>query len=130
MKRDALPVCTTIDECYALDGKRMQLIGVYTPWNPSNPKARDPDRQAVRIQLGEDAGPLLEPYWDARAVRPPDELARLSGRRVQVVGVFRSTMPPDPSAPPGVAAAMGGSCIQSVESIALADKTGPPKKPI
>ncbi|HEV7475358.1 MAG TPA: hypothetical protein VGN90_14990 [Pyrinomonadaceae bacterium] len=125
---DELPQCRAIDECRAYDGKRVQLFGVYTPWSPANPKAFDPERQAVRIQLGADLGPFLEPFWNPGAARSADEIARLSGKVVRVVGVFRANMPSDPSESSGVAAAIGSPCIQNVESIDSVDTAGAAEK--
>ena len=112
----ASATCTTVSSCRASDGSRVAVVGVYR-FFPESPAAAASPR-AVRIELDDGPGPFLDPYWSERAIRPPDEVQAHLGKRVRVVGVYRSVMPRNPTDPPQ-ASAMGGPCIE-VETIELA----------
>ncbi len=116
---DDLTTCASLDECAARDGKRVAVVGVYTPFSPMPNRKRDDDSPLpVRIVLGDGGGPLLAPYWHGDAVRPADEVARHAGKKVRVVGTFhrQSPPPPDPDA-----ATLGGPCIHPIEKIEPAE---------
>jgi hypothetical protein len=118
---DNLPTCSTRAECDANDGKRVQVVGVYTVFDPLPKRKRDhPPARHVKLVLGGEDGPFLEPYWHDGAERPADEIARYEGKKVRVVGKFMRDMPPRPGDPPH-AAAMGGPCLHPVESVTLAE---------
>ena len=118
---DTPPTCSTQAECVGHDGSRVAVVGVYTVWYPLPDRKRDhPPAQQVLLKLGKDEGPYLEAWGDPRHMRPLEEIARFQGKKVRVVGRFRREMPPHPSDPPH-AAALGGSCLQSVESIEEVD---------
>jgi hypothetical protein len=74
--------------------------------------------RAVRIELEDDVGPFLEPFWSKRAIRPQSEIDQYLGKRVRVIGLYHKKMPRNPDDPP-YASAVGGPCIE-VETIALA----------
>ena len=116
---DDLTTCASLAECGARDGKRIAVVGVYTPFSPMPNRKRDDDSPLpVRIVLGDGGGPLLAPYWHQDAVRPADEVARYAGKKVRVVGTFlgQSPPPPDPEA-----ATLGGPCLHPIEKIELAE---------
>jgi hypothetical protein len=71
--------------------------------------------RAVRIELEDDAGPFLEPFWSKRAIRPQSEIDQYLGKRVRVIGLYHKKMPRNPDDPP-YASAVGGPCIE-VETI-------------
>ena len=113
--------CTTLADCLTHDGERIEVLGVYTLADvfPSQ-KGNDDIPRPVRLMLGEERGPFLEPYWDPKAIRSPEEIARCQGKRVRVRGTFHSLQPPNPDSR---AASMGGSCLSSVE-VNLAERPG------
>lgn len=119
--KDKPPTCSTRAECDANDGKRVEVIGVYTVWDPLPSRKIDhPPARQVLLMLGEEEGPYLEPYWHDRHERPLDEIARLKGKKVRVTGKYHRTMPPHPTDPPE-AAALGGACLHPVEAVTPAE---------
>jgi hypothetical protein len=116
---DDPPTCASLAECGARDGKRVSVVGVYTPFFPMPNRKRDDDSPLpVRIVLGDGKGPLLEPYWHKDAIRPADEAARHAGKKVRVIGTFHKESPPPPDPE---AATLGGPCIHPVEKIEPAE---------
>ena len=114
MAEDKLPTCSTIAECSAHDGKRVQIVGVYTLHNVMPGRPLDRDTAPVRITLDDGPGPFIGAYWHRDAIRPQDERARLDGRRVRVTGTFLRQMPPNPDPR---AASLGGPCVHLVERV-------------
>ena len=116
MSESNLPVCRTLAECRAHDGQRVEVVGVYAlhDYRPVKKKGDDSPLPAF-VQLGDQRGPYLEPFWHQAARRSQDEISRYQGKTVAVVGVFHGQQPADPDNPDG--AAMGGSCLHPVESI-------------
>jgi hypothetical protein len=113
-----LVTCSTLAECDAHDGERVEVIGVYQRYEMGFGKGRSFAGHVV-IALGADGrGPLLERYWHAAAVRDPAELARYEGQRVVVVGRFLHDTPPNPDDPPH-AARLSVPAIVDIDSIAL-----------
>jgi hypothetical protein len=118
--KDNLPTCITVAACDAHDGKRVIVVGIYQHF-PDQPGVEDTGvPRAVRIVLGDGAGPLLEPYWHKEAVRPEAEVKQYLGRKVRVTGVYHREQPRNPDDPP-YASAVGGSCLHPVEAIEPAE---------
>lgn len=116
--KTSLHICTTMAQCSAHNDQRVEVVGVYTVADVFPGHKQDSDSpRPVRLMLGGEAGPFLEPYWHAEAVRSPEELARYRGKRVRVRGTFRRQQPPNPDSR---AASMGGACLCCIEEIALA----------
>lgn len=114
-----LPTCVSLSECGARDGQRVSVVGVYTPFSPMPNRKRDDDSPLpVRIMLEGGEGPLLAPYWHGDAVRPADEVARYTGKKVRVTGTFHKVSPPPPE--PN-AATLGGPCLHPIEKIEPAE---------
>jgi len=118
---ETLPTCTTLAECNAHHGERVHVVGVYTVWDPLPERARNhPPAQQVMLMFGSrDEGPYLEAWGHEGHLRPLDEIARYSGKKVRVTGRFLREMPPHPTDPPE-ATSLGGPCIHPIETIALA----------
>jgi hypothetical protein len=115
---DTPPICRTTAECDARDGQRIAVVGTYRHF-PDQPGIDYTDvPRAVRIELADGRGPVLEPYWSPGAGRPEAEIRQHLGRRVRVVGRYHRLMPRNPVDPP-YASAVGGPCIE-VESIEAA----------
>jgi hypothetical protein len=117
-----VPVCTTMAECSARDGERVHVVAVYTVWDPLPQRARNhPPAQQVMLVFGpEDEGPFLGAWGHEGHMRPLDEIARLDGKKVRVIGKFLREMPPHPTDPPE-AASLAGPCIHPVEAITLVE---------
>jgi hypothetical protein len=116
--RATLPTCLTLSECSAHDGKRVAIVGVYTPFLIGPPKSRGEGSPPIRIAVADDEGPLLAPFWHEKGVRPKEEIDRYSGKRVRVVGIFHKNSPPPPDSR---MATVGGPCFHPLESIELAE---------
>jgi hypothetical protein len=83
--------------CKAREGQRVQLVGVYTLYDPMSSRTRDmPPRQVTLRLLDDDIVPFLGAPGHDDQFRPLDEIARLGGKRVRVTGTFHMTTPPDP----------------------------------
>jgi hypothetical protein len=120
MSETNLPVCRTVAECRAHEGERVEVVGVYALHDYRPVKKKDSDAPLpAYVQLGDQRGPFLEPFWHQAAQRSQDEIQRYQGKSVAVVGVFHGQQPADPANPDG--AAMGGSCLHPVESIREAE---------
>ena len=52
-------------------------------------------------------------------MRPLAEIAKLNGKRVRVVGTFRSAMPKNPEASSPHEATLDGPCIHPLETVTL-----------
>ena len=110
--------CDTLAECLGRDGERVEVIGVYTVAEISpGQKGKTNVPGPVRLMLGTEPGPFLEPYWSTRSVRSPEEVARYAGKMVRVRGTFLRVQPPNPDPR---AASMGGPCLSDIEAISLA----------
>lgn len=118
-KMGTLPVCRSMDECNAHDGEQVQVIGVYTVWDPLpvRSKRQSPARQVV-LMFDSEEGPFLGAWGQDNHFRALDEISRFGGRRVRVTGKFLSKMPPHPTDPPH-AASVDGPCLHPVEAIDL-----------
>jgi hypothetical protein len=117
--RSTVPTCLTLSECSAYDGKRVAIVGIYTPSPPMTPTWREEGLTVpIRIALADHAGPLLAPYWHQKGIRPRAEIDRYEGKRVRVVGVFHKISPPPPDPRMGT---LGGPCFHPFESIELAE---------
>ena len=116
---DKLPTCATLADCKLHEGQRVQIIGEYAVWDPLPMRAKDqPPARQVLVRFGDGAeGPYLGAWGEDDHQRPLDEIARLNGKRVRVVGTFRSAMPKRAGEPPH-AASFDGPCVHPVESIA------------
>jgi hypothetical protein len=118
---EKLPICTTNAECDANDGKRVEIVGTYTVWDPLPERKLDhPPAQQVILVLAGEEGPYLEAWGQPQHKRPLDEIARFQGKQVRVKGTYLKTMPPHPKPNPR-AADLAGPCIHPIESITLAD---------
>lgn len=108
--------CQTRDELRANDGKRVTIEGVYRATRIEMKK--QPDKPKVHAQLETPGGMLvLGIYYKAEGRRPAEELARLDGKKVRVVGVVKVT-PPTQTSPDGIPmASMIEPCISPVESV-------------
>lgn len=114
--KENLSTCSTVAACDANDGKRIVVVGIYRlfPDQPGVDYTGVP--RAARIALEGGEGPLLEPYWHKRAVRPDAEVGAYLGKKVRVTGRYHREQPRNPD-DPAYASAMGGSCIHPVEAI-------------
>ena len=114
--KDNLPTCITVAACDAHDGNRVVVVGIYRqfPDHPGVDYTGVP--RAVRLELEDGNGPILEPYWHKEAVRSDAEVKRYLGKKVRVTGKYHREQPRNPDDPP-YASAMGGSCIHPVEVI-------------
>ena len=107
-------VCTTPAECQAHDGQRVEVVGVYTVWEPRPdiPPEQSKSR-VVKIRFdGAKSGPFLE---SARK-RSLEEIAQLRGKRVRVIGTYLRHMP---RVRPETEAQLQGACINDIESITV-----------
>ena len=111
------PVCTTMAECTAHDGERVQVVGTYTVWDPMPDRPENlPQPQQVMIKFASEDGPFLGAWGYADHFRSLAEIERFRGTPVRVTGTFLRSMPPHPTDPPE-AASMAGPCLHPVESI-------------
>jgi hypothetical protein len=113
-----LPVCTSLAQCTAHDGERVEVVGVYTVWDPMPVRhaGMDPAQQVVLVFDGGEEGPYLGAWGHPGHLRDLAEIAALGGRRVRATGTFRATMPPHPSDPPQ-ATALAGPCLHPIEAV-------------
>ena len=112
-----LPTCSTLEACRRHDGRRVAVVGTYTPHDPYPAHAKGDLPVLARIALDDtEEGPFLGAFHDPAAARSEEERERLAGRRVRAVGVFHSVQPKDPGADPR-AASFGGPCLQPVEVV-------------
>lgn len=119
---DNLPNCMTLTDCLSHDGERVNVVAIYTVWDPLPDRAANhPPAQQVMLMFGPDKeGPFLEAWGNKGHLRPLDEIARYNGKKVRVTGRFSRLMPPHPTDPPE-AASLSGPCIHPVESITLVE---------
>jgi len=108
--------CRTKEELKANDGKRVVLEGVYRATRIEMRKR--PDKPKLHALLETDGGTLvIGVYYRADGLRPAEELARLDGKRVQVVGVVNMRTPSQTS-PDGIPmASMLEPCVSPVERV-------------
>lgn len=106
--------CTTITECRELDGKRVEVLGVYTPWLPGG----SGPTHHIKITLDDSTGPFLEAGHDPRHRRTEAEIRRFSGKRVRVVGTFVRSMP---QTKPDHMQQLAGSCISDIDTLELVE---------
>ncbi len=102
MKHGDAPTCSTMPECEARDGQRVQVVGVYTVYDPMSTRTKDmPPPRQVEVRLAQDSdGPFLGAVDHDDHFRPLDEIARLAGKRVRVTGTFHLMAPPEPDSDP------------------------------
>ena len=120
MKPTTLPVCTTHEQCRAHDGERVEVVGVYSVWEPRAdiPPERSKSRH-VQIRFdGAKSGPYLEPAGAKGHKRSLEEIAQYRGKRVRVIGTYLHEMRAHIE---HTMAQLSGSCIKNVESITLAE---------
>lgn len=120
MKPTTPPICTTYEQCHAHDGQRVEVVGVYTVWEPRPdiPPERSKSRH-VKVRLdGSPGGPFLEPASAKGHKRSPEEIAQFHGKRVRVIGTYLRDMRTHISE---TEAQLMGSCVKDVESITLAE---------
>ncbi len=70
----------------------------------------------VKFADGTD-GPYLGAWGEDDHLRPLAEITKLNGKRVRVIGTFRSAMPNKPK--PSHAAWLDGPCVHPLETITL-----------
>jgi hypothetical protein len=113
MKPTTLPSCTTHEECHAHDGQRVEVVGIYTVWEPRADISPEQSKsRVVKLRFdGAKSGPFL-----AKAhKRSPEEIAQFRGKRVRVIGTYVRQMPQRPQ----TEAQLQGASIDDVESITL-----------
>lgn len=110
------PCCATREELRANDGKRVEVVGTYRATRIEMKK--QPNKPPVHAQVETPGGMLvLGVYYNPEGRRPPEELARLDGKKVRVIGTIR-VHPPTQTSPGGVPmATMVEPCLSPVESV-------------
>ena len=116
LKTAPVACCSTREELRSLDGQRVTVTGIYRATRIELKK--QPGKPAVHAQLQTPGGMLvLGIYYDAKGRRPAEELARLDGKKVRVVGTLR-VRPPTQTSPDGIPmASMIEPCLSPVESV-------------
>jgi hypothetical protein len=109
--------CSTLVECAAHDGDKVEVIGRYRKF--AWPKGGVEYGQVQLVLTDDGWSPLLERYWSEESKRDPDEVSRFEGRRVAVIGRYLSETPPKPGEPEH-AARLSIPAIVDIESIELA----------
>jgi hypothetical protein len=117
------PCCATPDDVARLDGRRVTVTGIYRPravtMRPAAPGGPRPRTVAIETEGGD---LMLGVYHAEEGRRPTEEIDRLEGRRVRVVGVVHARTPTQLS-PDGVPmATMIGPYIGGVERVELAEE--------
>jgi len=114
-----LPICTTAAGCNAHDNQRIEVVGIYSVWDPRlGVTSQESRSRHVIVKLeGTKGGPFLEAGSDKRHKRSLEEIAEFRDKRVRVVGRFVMWMPQKPEP----VAQLGGACISDIESIVLAE---------
>jgi hypothetical protein len=119
MPPTTLPICTTPSDCNAHDNERIEVVGIYSIWDPRVGVTSEASRSRhVLVKLTDTGdGPFLEAGSDKRHKRALEEIERFRDKRVRVIGRFVRWMPQrdDDSAQ------LGGACISDIESITLAE---------
>jgi len=112
------PICVTFTELDKHHLHRVKIIGIYVnDWMGLGPV--EFYARHVRIAMPDcRRGPMLNFPWKPEAKRDPDEIARLGGKHVVVVGTYYDGAPPAPGQP-AYAANFTPPCMV-VESIRLA----------
>jgi hypothetical protein len=108
--------CQTRDDLRAADGKRVTVEGIYRATRIEMKK--QPGTPKVHAQVETPGGTLvLGVYYMAEGRRPAEELARLDGKKVRVVGTL-NVKPPTQTSPDGIPmASMIEPCLSPVESV-------------
>lgn len=106
--------CASLSDCKRYEGKQIQLTGAYTVFATPDHETR---QVYVRFADGSD-GPFLGAWGHGDHLRPVDEIAKLAGKRVRVVGTFRARMPAAPNAHPD-AASFDGPCLHPLALVEL-----------
>jgi hypothetical protein len=85
-------LCTTRVDCQALDDQRVEIVGIYTVWEPRcDISAEQSKPRMVKVRFdGATSGPFLERGHK----RPVDEIAWFRGKRVRVIGTYLRDMRP------------------------------------
>lgn len=93
----SLPAVASAADVGANDGAQVRLVGTYTELD-ARMKQEPPPVYAghVAIVLGDGSQVTLLPVWHKDALRPEDEIARLRGQQVEVVGTVFKRAPTDP----------------------------------
>ncbi|MEM9091165.1 MAG: hypothetical protein AAGC93_20775 [Cyanobacteria bacterium P01_F01_bin.53] len=117
MSSTDLAICETSSACDQYDGKRIQVIGIYTLYDPYPPNKKFKAPPIVRLELSdENKGPFLEPFWHPQSERTSTEIDKFKGQKVCVTGTYYSSQPSNPDNPEQ-ATSLGGPCIYPVETI-------------
>jgi hypothetical protein len=118
--RAPVPCCASADDLARLDGKRVLLDGIYrarfvTMRPGDDERRRAAGERPTTAGIATEAGPvvMLGIYHDRAAARPAEEIERLDGRHVVVMGRLHAHTPPAP----GPAATMTGPYIDAIERI-------------
>lgn len=108
--------CASREALKANDGKRVAVVGTYRATRIEMKK--QPGKPPLHAQVDTPGGPLvLGVYYQAEGRRPGEELTRLNGKKVRVVGVLRFR-PPTQTSPDGIPmASMIEPCVSPVESV-------------
>lgn len=109
----------TFDDVKALDGKRVEIVGVYTTTLVrKGSKSKEDDAHAKTVAVVEDnrLTIMIEVYWSPAGTRSDEEIARFSRKRVGVVGTLRAQTPTqtEEGAPMET---MIGPCVTEIERI-------------
>ena len=108
--------CQSREELRAHDGKRVTVVGVYRATRIE--MKPQPHRPKLHAQLQTPGGMLvLGIYYQPEGRRPAEELARLDGKKVRVVGTIRVRPPTQTSADGIPMASMLEPCLSPVESV-------------
>lgn len=117
---DGLPVVSRLAEATTYDGKLVRLIGQYVERDSRMQPGGTPRYVGhVSIILADDTRVSLWPMWKHEARRPEQEIDRFKNHEVEVVGIFNTQAPVDPSG----GASMTTPCLTEVKALYIADTT-------
>jgi hypothetical protein len=111
--------CTTAADVKALDGQRVELVGVYTTTAVRKGKqsAEDDARaRTVAIHASDDVSVMVGVYYAAEGERPLGEITRFNGKRVRVIGILHARTP-DAMEGTTPIQTMIGPCITEIEGV-------------
>lgn len=118
-----LPCCSDFQAVHQADGQRVLVVGRYTPVlltkRPGQPNPADvvPGKPTtVTIDLENGVSLMLEVYHRPSGLRPVEEIARLAGKRVEIIGVLHERTP-SRHTDDGEAQTMIGPYVGSIESL-------------
>ena len=109
-----MPIVRTLDDVARLDGQRVRILGQYRRADVRMARFGSPVYRGHVIVALEDERPVaLLPVWQDNARRPLDEVQRLHGQTVAVVGTIWAAAPEDPAG----GASPIGPCVDDVEAL-------------